>query len=215
MPAAVVLAWCLAGVLALVDWWAVVRGQRSVERWAKPAVMLALAAVAVALGAPGSAVGWWVLAALGLGLVGDVLLLGDSPARFLGGLAAFLVGHLAWLAAFALSGLDAPARAWLGVAVVALALGAGHRIVPGAHREGGAALSAPVVVYMGVIAAMAVTGWATGSVVVGLGASLFVVSDTLLGMGRFHRAHPWSRPAVMVTYHLAQALLVAGLLGAS
>ena len=70
------------------------RGRRSVERWAKPAVMVALAVVAVALGATDDTTGRWVLAALALGLVGDVMLLGDSPARFLGGLAAFLVGHL-------------------------------------------------------------------------------------------------------------------------
>lgn len=215
MPVTVVLAWCLVAVLAAVDWWAVVRGRRSVERWAKPAVMVALGVVAVALGAPGDAAGWWVLAALALGLVGDVFLLGDSQARFLGGLAAFLVGHLAWVAAFVASGLDTPARAWVGVAVVLLALGAGHRIVPGAHREGGPGLSGPVVLYMAVIAAMAVTGWATGSVAVGVGASLFVVSDTLLGLGRFDREHPWTGPAVIITYHLAQALLVVGLLGTS
>lgn len=213
MSAPTVVAWLVAGLLAAVDWWAVARDRPAVERWAKPAVMVALGAVAVALDAPGSTTGWWVLAALALGLVGDVLLLGDSDARFLGGLAAFLVGHLAWVVAFLATGLDAPAGAWVGAAVVLLALGAGHRIVPGAHREGGPALSVPVVIYMAVIAAMAVAGWATGLLVVGLGASLFVVSDTVLGLGRFDRERRWTRPVVMVTYHLAQALLVAGLLG--
>lgn len=208
------LAWLITGALAVVDWWAVVRDRRSVERWAKPAVMVGLGAVAVAAGALDSATGWWLLAALALGLVGDVLLLGDSPGRFLGGLTAFLVGHLAWVTAFLTAGFAAPARGWAGVVVVVLALGAGRRIVPGAHRSGGSALSGPVVLYMAVIAAMAVTGWATGSVAVGVGASLFVVSDTLLGLGRFDREHRWTRPAVMVSYHLAQALLVAGLLGA-
>ncbi len=213
MSAPTVVAWLAAGLLAAVDWWAVARGRPGVERWAKPAVMVALGAVAVSLDAPGSTTGWWVLAALALGLAGDVLLLGDSDARFLGGLAAFLVGHLAWVAAFVATGLGAPAGAWVGAAVVLVALGAGHRIVPGAHREGGPALSVPVVLYMGVIAAMAVAGWATGLLVVGLGASLFVVSDTVLGLGRFDRERPWTRVVVMVTYHLAQGLLVAGLLG--
>ncbi len=213
VPVTVVLAWVITGVLAVVDWWAVLRDRHRVERWAKPAVMVGLGAVAVASGGLDTATGWWVLAALALGLVGDVFLLGGSPARFLGGLAAFLVGHLAWVGAFLATGLDAPGRGWVGAAIVVLALGAGHRIVPGAYREGGAALGVPVVVYMVVIAAMAVAGWATGLTVVGVGAGLFVVSDTVLGLGRFDRERRWTRPVVMVTYHSAQALIVAGLLG--
>ncbi len=207
------LAWAATVAAALVDWWAVIRGRARVERWAKPAVVVGLGGVALALGAATSATGWWVLAALGLGLVGDVLLLGEGQTRFLGGLAAFLAGHLAWVATFVSSGIDAPERAWVGVAVVGLALAVGRAIVPGAHRQGGVALAGPVVVYMAVIAVMALAGWATGAVAVGLGASLFVVSDTALGLGRFDREHRWTAPVVMVTYHLAQALLVLGLLG--
>ena len=208
----VTLAWVATGVLALVDWWAVASGRRGVERWAKPAVMVALASVALALGAADSAGGRWVLVALALGLVGDVALLGDSDPRFLAGLGAFLLGHLAWVAAFVAVGLEAPTLALLGLLVVAVALALGRKIVPGAHHEGGAALAAPVVAYMAVIAAMALTGWATGRLLVGLGAALFVVSDTVLGLGRFHRERPLTRPVVMVTYHVAQMLLVAGLL---
>jgi uncharacterized membrane protein YhhN len=207
------LAWVVTASLALVDWWAVIRHLRQVERWAKPAVMVGLGAVALALGATGSPTGWWVLAALSTGLVGDVLLLGDGEGRFLGGLGAFLVGHLAWVAAFLGAGVQAPERAWVGAGVVLVALVAGRAIVPGALRQGGAALAGPVVLYMAVIAVMAVVGWATGTLPVGVGATLFVVSDTLLGLARFDRERRWSAPAVMVTYHLAQALLVLGLLG--
>jgi uncharacterized membrane protein YhhN len=49
-------------------------------------------------------------------------------------------------------------------------------------------------------------------VLVGLGASLFVLSDTVLAMGRFVESHRWTRLVVMVTYHLAQVLIVVGLL---
>jgi uncharacterized membrane protein YhhN len=184
-----------------------------VELWAKPAVMVALGAVALALGAADTTSGRWVLAALAFGLVGDLALLGDSEARFLAGLGAFLVGHLAWVAAFVASGLEEPVLAVVGLVVVVVALVLGRAIVPGAHREGGAALAAPVVAYMAVIAAMALTGWATGLLLVGLGAGLFVVSDTVLGLGRFGHERPLTRPVVMVTYHGAQMLLVAGLLG--
>ena len=78
--------------------------------------------------------------------------------------------------------------------------------------SGGVGLGAAVAVYMAVIGAMAVTGWATGRLLVGLGASLFVVSDTVLAMGRFVQDRRWTSVVVMVTYHLAQALIVAGLL---
>ena len=69
-----------------------------------------------------------------------------------------------------------------------------------------------VAAYMAVIGAMAVTGWATGRPLVGVGASLFVVSDTVLAMGKFVAERRWGPVVVIVTYHLAQALIVAGLL---
>jgi len=43
----------------------------------------------------------------------------------------------------------------------------------------------------------------------------FVASDTILAMDRFVRPRSWARPAIMVTYHLGQALIVWGVLAAS
>ncbi len=210
----VLLAAALAtAVLAALDWRAVARGDRRTEGWAKPSVMLGLVAVALALGAVDTATGRLVLVALVLGMVGDVLLLQDTEPRFLGGLAAFLVGHLAWVAAFVASGFERPGLAWVGAAILVLALVAGRRILPAAVADGGAVLAAAVAAYMVVIGALAVLGWATGDVLVGLGAALFVVSDTVLALGKFVKERPWTRLVVIVTYHLAQGLLVAGLLG--
>lgn len=89
---------------------------------------------------------------------------------------------------------------------------AGRRIPPAAAREGGAVLAGAVGAYMAVIGAMAVTGWATGRLLVGLGAALFVVSDTVLALEKFVGEGRWHGTVVIVTYHLAQALLLAGLL---
>lgn len=199
-------------VVALLDWVAVGRRDRRTERWAKPGVMVGLVAVAITLGAAGTTTGRLVLLALVLGMVGDVLLLEDTEPRFLGGLAAFLVGHLAWVAAFVATGLARPALGWVGAGVLGVALVAGRRLLPAAAREGGPVLAGAVGAYMAVIGAMAVTGWATGRLLVGLGATLFVVSDTVLALARFVGERRWHGPSVIVTYHLAQALLLAGLL---
>ena len=153
-------------------------GWPSRPRWS------ACSTVALLAGATDSTAGRWLALALVLGLVGDVLLLEDTPSRFVGGLAAFLVGHLAYVASFVAVGLDRPALGWVGALVLLVALLVGRRILPGAVADGGVVLGIAVGAYMAVIGAMAVTGWATGRPLVGLGASLFVVSDTVLAMGR-------------------------------
>jgi len=218
---AVWVAWAVVVAAALVDWWSVLRDRRAVERWAKPAVMLGLIGVVLGSALPdsggvgpgGDPTAVWLLLALALCLVGDVMLLGDGPSRFVAGLAAFLLGHLAYVAAFVASGLAAPALAVVGLVVLVASLVLGRGILPGARAEGGPRLAGAVASYMAVIGAMVVTGWATGRLVVGLGASAFVVSDTVLALGRFVAEHRWTRIVVMVTYHLAQVLLVVGLVG--
>ena len=210
---ALAVAVLLTAAVAVVDWVAVARGDRRTRRWAKPGVLVGLLAVALALGAADTTTGRLVLVALVLGLVGDVLLLEDTEPRFVGGLAAFLVGHLTWVGAFVATGFDAPSLGWVGAVVLVVALVVGRRILPAALAEGGPALAVPVAVYMAVIGAMAVTGWATGHLLVGLGATLFVVSDTVLALAKFVDERRWHQLAVISTYHLAQALLLAGLLG--
>jgi uncharacterized membrane protein YhhN len=210
-PAVWVPALVTAAVMA-TNLWAVGRDRRDIERFTKPAAMVGLLAVAALAGAGDTASGRWLLLALVLGLVGDVMLLEDSEGRFVAGLSAFLLGHLAFVASFVAAGQDRPGWGWFGLAVLSTSLAVGRGILPGARAQGGAALAAAVAAYMLVIGAMAVTGWATGLVLVGVGVSLFVVSDTVLALGRFVEPKPWTRPVTMLTYHGAQALIVAGLL---
>ena len=207
--------WVVAALTAaamVADWWAVARHRPAIERLAKPAAMVGLLGVALLAGAPDSDAGRWLLLALAFGLLGDVMLLSDSPGRFVAGLAAFLLGHLAYVASFLSVGLDEPWLGVLGGAVLLVALLVGRGILPGALALGGPGLAAAVAAYMSVMGAMLVLGWATGRLLVGLGTSLFVVSDTVLAIGRFVRAGGWTLPTVMVTYHLAQVLIVIGVL---
>lgn len=209
------LLWAFPAVLALVDWYAVARGDRRTETWAKPATLVALITVAAGSGALDSAPGRWLLVALAFGLLGDVLLLGDSTARFQAGLGAFLVGHLAYLVCFATLGLDRPAWGVAGAFVALVALAVARGVLPATHASDGPALSVPVGVYMLVISAMTVLAWMTGHWLVALGATVFVASDTILAVDRFVRPRSWARVAIMVTYHLGQALIVLGVLGAA
>ena len=206
--------WVLPACFALVDWYAVAREDRRTETWAKPLVLSALLVVAIVLGATSSTAGVWLLVALVFGLLGDVALLSDSLPRFRAGVAAFLVGHLAYLACFASLGLPMPAWSWAGLAVLAAALFATRSVVPATHRLEGPALSVPVAVYSVVIGAMLLCAWFTGVPLVALGASVFVVSDAVLSIDRFVRPIPHARLILMITYHVGQALIVAGVLTA-
>ena len=201
-----------AGVAALVDWWAVARGRRMVELWAKPLTMALLVGVAATAGDPDGDVRAWLVAGAVLGLVGDVALLGDGEAAFMVGLAAFAFGHLAYAIAAVLVGFDA-AWALVGAAFMAVVLGFrfATRTVPGARRRGGPALAGAVVFYACVITAMVITAWGTTAVIAGLGAMAFAASDWVLGHERFVGPLPGGRLSVIVPYHVGQALLIVGL----
>jgi uncharacterized membrane protein YhhN len=63
-----------------------------------------------------------------------------------------------------------------------------------------------------VIGVMVVAASATGDALVALGATVFMVSDALLGLDRFVRPLRHGQVAVMVTYHVGQVLIVLGML---
>jgi uncharacterized membrane protein YhhN len=212
VPAEVI--WVLPACFALVDWYAVAHDDRRTETWAKPLVLSSLIVAAVVLGATGTTAGIWLLAALVFGLLGDVALLSDTLPRFRAGVGAFLVGHLAYVVCFVSLGLPMPTWSWVGLAVLAAALFATRGVVPATHRLEGPALSVPVAVYSVVIGAMLLLAWFTGEPLVALGASVFVVSDAILSTDRFVRPIPHARLILMVTYHVGQALIVAGVLAA-
>lgn len=206
------LIWLLPAASAVVDWYAVARGDRRTEAWAKPATLVALVVVALVLGAADTSAGLWLLLALVLGLVGDVFLLGDTDTRFRLGLAAFLLGHLAFVVSFARLGLDPPDWQWAAWVVLFGCLIATRRVVPATFLRGGQALALPVAIYTVVIGAMVILAFDTGEPLIAIGATVFAVSDSVLAVDRFVRPRPWAPVAVMVTYHLGQALIVAGVL---
>jgi len=209
------LVWLLPAVLALVEWYAVWRRDRRTQTWAKPAVLVALIVTALVLGATDDAAGIWLLVALVFGLGGDVFLLGDSDTRFRLGLASFLVGHLAYVASFIALGLDPQGWNYLSFLVLGGCLLATRQVAASTDLRGGLALAVPVGVYTVVIGAMVIYAFTTGVPPIAVGATVFAVSDTVLARDRFVR--PWDRAQllVMVTYHVGQALIVAGVLAST
>ncbi len=218
MTAAALLCLLIAIGAAITDWVAVGTGRQRLEFVAKPAVMVALVGLAVTL-VPGSSASEaarpWFVAALALSLVGDVLLMLPRE-RFVGGLVAFLVAHLAYivgLVAIVVTGALVAVGVLVGLVVVlATIVLVGWPIVR-AVRVGRPRLVVPVVAYLVVISSMVVVACATGRSVAITGALLFYASDAILAWDRFVTPKRWGRVATHVTYHTGQALLVLSLLG--
>ena len=201
----------LAAAVAVVDWIAVVHGTRRV-RWAtKPAVMLLLVAVALALRPLNGFQRDIFIAALFLSLLGDVFLLGSAERWFVAGLAAFLGAHLAYIDGFLVGGFEPRLLLYWGPAVVIVSLGIGGRIL-GALRGGGKRrLFGPVVLYLLAISIMVALAGASGRPAAAAGAVLFYASDGLIAWTRFVRPNTWAALPIIVTYHAGQALLVLSL----
>lgn len=204
--------WAVAAVVVLAELHVVFHGPERAERVLKPLSVVAIGVAAVGSGLLERPWGTVALIALAFGLLGDVLLLdGDRPSRFMGGLASFLGGHLLYLAAFVMVGLSVSGWLLLAAVVCLACLGASRALLPSLWRSGDRPLAGAVATYMVVITTAAVLAGATGRPLVAAGAALFVVSDTILSMDKFLRpvrhGHLW----VMATYLLAQTGIMAGL----
>ena len=161
------------------------RGSRLGERLLKPLASTAFVAAAVAHGALRTPYGAAVFAGLVFSWCGDVLLLSRAKRVFLAGLVAFLLGHGAYLVAFARRGVAA------GVTVAALAALTlplylvGRWLLPGVERP----MRAPVLAYMGVITVMVAfavgTVAAHGEPLLLVAAVGFYLSDLSVARDRF------------------------------
>ena len=218
MTTAALLCLLVAIGAAVTDWVSVAGGWQRLELVAKPAVMVALLGLAVAL-LPGSsasdAARPWFVAALALSLVGDVLLMLPHE-RFVGGIVAFLLAHVAYIVGLGLIVMTADFVA-IGVVVGLVVVGSTVFLVAWpvvrAVHSGRPRQVAPVVAYLAVISTMVVVACATGRPLAIAGAFLFYASDAVLAWDRFVTPKRWGRVATHVAYHTGQLLLVLSLLG--
>lgn len=155
-------------------------------------------------------VGVALLIALCLCWLGDVLLLGTSRKLFLGGLVAFLAGHVAFVAAFETAGLDA---GWAGLGIL-IAAAPGAFVWRWLRPTLPPPMVKPVIAYMVVISVM--VGGAVGRFAadapprVLIAAVMFYVSDLAVARNRFVSPGPWNRAVGLPLYYGAMALLALG-----
>lgn len=147
----------------------------------------------------------WAGLGVAFAWAGDVLLASPGEVGFLVGLVCFLVAHVSYLVLYL-----RPARTrrvpwwtllygvWWVVLIVVL-------------LPHGGALTVPLVLYGAVLCGAAAVAWGTVPLV-GVGATLFLVSDTLLALRMFVPGFSfWQQDAIIMTlYSLGQGLIVFG-----
>ncbi|BAN49988.1 lysoplasmalogenase [Metapseudomonas resinovorans] len=191
----------LAGVLAFVT-------GRALELdwlcfWSKPVPILAL--LFWLRGAPAGPYRRWIAIGLVLSLLGDMLL--EWPADlFVFGLGAFLLAHLAYLRAYLQDN-----RTLAPLALLAAA-GCGGAIFALLASGGLGALLLPVACYALAISAMLWRALARlggdasrqSALLAAVGAALFVLSDSLIGINRFVTPFSGASYFIILSYWLGQ-----------
>jgi uncharacterized membrane protein YhhN len=178
------VAWTLAWCAALLVFEA--RKFRLGMWIAKPLAAAGFVAAAVSQGALDTSYGTAILAGLGLSVVGDIALIPkESQTWFRVGLVAFLLGHVAYVVAFYIHGLD---NTWLSGAAIAVVVVAAIVLRwLGPHVPDG--MRIPVRAYVVVISTMLATAVAAvmedlGTIAL-VGALMFYVSDLAVARDRF------------------------------
>jgi uncharacterized membrane protein YhhN len=160
-----------------------------------------------------------VIIGLSFGWIGDVLLHFQGFAYFIGGLSAFLLGHLCYIYAFGKEVSQSKKvhfvmeKPYLILPYIVFFIYIIYRVNPALDT----ALKAPVFLYCLVILIMSLmaanryhpAGKASWNIVL-LGSLLFVASDYVLAINKFAGTIPHARLIIMSTYIAGQGLIAYG-----
>ena len=178
----------------------------AVRAVAKPLASLGFLVAAVGFGALDSSYGQLILIGLFFGAIGDVALLGRSRAAFIAGLVSFLLGHLAYVAAFVTLPISPPQAFLAAVAVTALMAFVARWVFPHAPE-----MRIPIAIYMVVIAAMCIVAIGAGAAgapwMIPVGAVMFTLSDIAVVRDRFVSQGFVNRAWGLPLYYAAQLIL--------
>ena len=182
-------------------------GSRTIVYIFKPLTMVFIIAIALVGTSELRSYRKLVVGALCCSLAGDVLLMLPSD-QFVPGLLSFLAAHCFYIAAFRTrpSGL---LSTWFGLACLVYGSLMLWLLLPYLGD-----MKLPVLIYLIVVLLMAwqaLTRWAMSrnrrTLLAALGASLFVVSDSMIAINRFYVRFRLADLLIMLTYFVAQWLI--------
>lgn len=146
-----------------------------------------------------------ILAGLCFSIIGDSLLL--FPAQFKSGLFSFLIGHIWYMLGFLSGDWSLPILPTLIITILALGM------ISQLYTTSGK-LKIPVLVYIFMIAGMGVTSFGrlealqTFPTFIGaIGASLFMISDGVLGWNKFKNPFHLAEGIILITYYSGQWMI--------
>ena len=146
-----------------------------------------------------------ILIGLCFSLIGDFLLI--FPSQFKSGLFVFLTGHIWYIMGFLSS-------EWLlpfvpTIVILILSISMITQLYPKAGK-----LKIPVVIYIAVIGAMGFSAFgrfeafqSTHTMLGAVGATLFMISDGVLGWNKFKNKFPLAEAIILITYYFGQWMI--------
>jgi uncharacterized membrane protein YhhN len=201
--------WLLLCTLSVLGLLVAERRRSQRGKWlTKPIASVAFVATALASGALDSRYGVMILTGLVLSLLGDVLLIpqGRTPV-FRAGVIAFLLGHVAFMAAFLTQRLD---MAWFVGAAIVLGLvlwRVWRWLRPSLPDDMRKAVFAYLIV-IGTMSTFALAWFgAGGPAIAAIGALAFTASDVSVARDRFVHEEFLNRAWGLPLYYAAQVLL--------
>ncbi|CAH8720590.1 lysoplasmalogenase [Paenibacillus thiaminolyticus] len=150
---------------------------------------------------------WMIGTGLFFCMLGDGLLMG----WFIIGLAAFLIGHLFYVAAFISRWRFSAIRFFMLIPILAYASFMSWHLLQALIQADNYVMAAAVLVYIIVISFMIWSAIMTGNKLAMAGSVLFAVSDSILAWDRFVSEVVFAGPLIMLTYYTAQFLIASSL----
>lgn len=169
----------------------------------KPLLMPLLFGFVLATGAAGLPSMRLLLVGQVFAWFGDLALMSDAPIWFVTGMVMFLVMQICYIVGYFKLGARAgyARRRWVVFVFPVFWLIANAALWPGLGP-----LRLPIAVYSAALVTQAMTAVALGSRI-GIGGTIFMCSDLMIGVTAAYGAFPGSRPLIMFTYLVGQGLI--------